>query len=169
MNKEGMKNMVKELNDVVAIKDTKELKKFLKPLYIIDNYTITAKDYIYFQESIYNIIKGCIEHKECREYPVKFKFYTKDTKTYTLQLRHFLVNVFLWYPFVNSDSISAGCISSGNVVCIISLNLLLLLNHSKNTSVPIVTFIIKEKSIDILLRLYNTSDTDLFTVVFLIL
>ena len=97
--KGGLHVKVKE--DVKEIKDKQELQKFLKPLYIINDYMITDSDYKLFQENIYNLLKGCIEKKECRECPVKFKFYVKDKTTHTLQFRHFLVNVFLWYPFVN--------------------------------------------------------------------
>lgn len=93
--------MSKLPTDVVAIPTTTELKKKLRALYIIDDYMKCADDYRAFQESIYTIIKGCFEHKECREYPVKFKFYLEDKKTYKMQLRHFVVNVFLWFPFVN--------------------------------------------------------------------
>ena len=87
--------------EVREIKDKQELQKFLKPMYVINDYMKSDADYKLFQENIYNLIKGCIEKKECRECPVKFKFYLKDKQTHTLQLRHFLVNVFLWYPFVN--------------------------------------------------------------------
>ena len=72
-----------EFNDVVAIPSTKELKKYLKPLYVIEEYTRSEEDYKDFQEKVYNYLKGCFEHKECREYPVKFKFYLDDKETYT--------------------------------------------------------------------------------------
>lgn len=80
--------------------NSKELQRHLKPLYIIEDYMKSDADYNIFQEKIYNIIKGCFEHKECREYKVKFKFYTTDKETHELELRHFLVNVFLWFPLV---------------------------------------------------------------------
>lgn len=98
--------MSSKVDDVVTIKDTKELSKWLKPLYIINDYMKYEEDYQKFQESIYNIIKGCFEHRECRTYPVKFKFYITDKETHTLELRLFLVNVFTWFPFVNLHGIS---------------------------------------------------------------
>ena len=91
--------------EVKFIPNKKELKSYLKPLYIIEEYTQSKEKYKDFQESIYTVIKGCFEIKECREYPVKFKFYLSDTKEHTLQLRHFIVNVFLWYPFINLHGI----------------------------------------------------------------
>ena len=87
--------------EVPVISNAKELSQYLKPLYIIDNVLKSSEDYNYFQECTYNIIKGCFEHKECREYPVKFKFYATDKKTHTVEFRHFIVNMFAWSPFVN--------------------------------------------------------------------
>lgn len=102
--KEGRKlKMSKSVTfrEVPEISNTEELSQYLKPLYIIDNVLKSAEDYNYFQECTYNIIKGCFEHKECREYPVKFKFYATDKKTHTIEFRHFIVNMFAWSPFVN--------------------------------------------------------------------
>lgn len=93
-------NNQRKVDDVPYIKNKKELSKYLKPLYIIENYMSTSDDYMEFQEKIYTIVKGCFEHKECREYPVKFKFYMNDTKVHTIQLRHFVINIFSWYPFI---------------------------------------------------------------------
>ena len=93
-------NNQRKVDDVPYIKSKKELSKYLKPLYIIENYMSTSDDYMAFQEKIYTIVKGCFEHKECREYPVKFKFYMNDTKVHTIQLRHFVINIFSWYPFI---------------------------------------------------------------------
>lgn len=80
--------------------NTEELKKGLKELYIIDDYMTSYDEYEKFIDSINNVIKGCIEHKECREYPIKFKFYRNDKTVHELQLRHFYVNIILWYPFI---------------------------------------------------------------------
>lgn len=93
------------LLDIPYIPNTTELKKYVKPLYIMEDVMKNKEDYIFFQESIYNIIKGCFEHKECREYPIKFKFYRTDKKSYTVELRHFIVEIFLWYPFVHLSDV----------------------------------------------------------------
>lgn len=89
------------MQEVKYIPNKKELAKYLSPMYIVHDYMRSMADYKKFQESMYNLIKGCFEIKECREYPVKFKFYLKEKETYTLQLRHFVVNVFAWFPFIN--------------------------------------------------------------------
>lgn len=86
-------------NDVEAIGSADELAGKLRPMYIIDNYLGSQEEYLKMVDNVYDILKGCIEIKECREYPVKFKFYISDKKSYELQLRHFLINLFLWYPF----------------------------------------------------------------------
>ena len=122
--------------DVVTIPNKNELKKYLKPLYIIEDYTKSQEDYLYFQEQIYNIIKGCFEHKECREYPVKFKFYIKDSEIHTLQLRHFIINVFSWYPFVNLHGIPNVLDETFIIDC--------------DTQIPKITDFINEKLIEIL-------------------
>lgn len=87
-------------NTVEAITSPLELKEKLESIYIIDNYISHGQDsYINFVETIYDIVKGCIEHKDCREFMVQFKFRERDKNLHRLQLRHFLINLFVWYPF----------------------------------------------------------------------
>ena len=96
---------MKKKYEVKEIKDAQELQDTLQSLYVIGSYTKTEDIYNDFQEEIYTIMKGCIEKKDCREFVVKFKFYPTDTEIHSLQFRHFLINVFLWYPFVHMDGI----------------------------------------------------------------
>ena len=93
-------------HEVPIISNDKELSQYLKPLYIIEDVMKNDEDYKYFEECTYNIIKGCFEHKECREHPVKFKFYKTDKKTHTVEFRHFIINMFLWSPFTNLYGVS---------------------------------------------------------------
>lgn len=86
---------------VREIKDGAELKECLRPLYVIDDHMETPEKYKEFEEELYTMMKGCFEKKECREFPVNFKFYKGDKKIHTLQFRYFMVNVFLWSPFVH--------------------------------------------------------------------
>lgn len=95
MNKEELEN------EVPSIKSVKELKPHLLSLYIVDDYMESKEKYEAFIDRIYNIIKGCFTIKECRTYPVKFKFYKEDTAVHTLELRMFLINLFAWYPFIS--------------------------------------------------------------------
>lgn len=93
------------LTDVPVINNRNELKEWLKPMYIISDFLVDYDSYRCFQQKLYNIIKGCFVIKECREYPVKFKFNKKDTKTYELQFRHFIINTIVWYPFVELNEL----------------------------------------------------------------
>ena len=131
-------------HEVVHIPDAKELKKHVKSLYIIEDYLKSVEDYRDFQERIYTIIKGCFEHQECREYPIKFKFYRKDTETHSLQLRHFVINVFMWFPFTNLYGISGVLTKDSIIDCVNEL--------------PHVTDFINDKII-IVLRDYSIRNT----------
>lgn len=94
-------------NEVPIITNVEELTKYLRPIYIIEDYLVSDEMYRKFQEDIYTVIKGCFEHKECREYMVKFKFYRDDTTIHELQFRHFITNAFLWYPFIHLYDVSS--------------------------------------------------------------
>lgn len=97
--------MEENIDFVKHIATVSEMKKHIRPLYIIDEYTESEEKYIEFRSSIEKLMQGCIEHKECREYPVKFKFYLNDKDTHTLQLRHFFVNVIMWFAFTELHGI----------------------------------------------------------------
>lgn len=91
---------------VPKIQKVEQLKKYLLDYYVIDDYMDSYDHYTEFQEKMYTLIKGCFEWRELRKYPIKFKFYDRDTNLYTLQLRHFVVNLFYWYPFVELHGIN---------------------------------------------------------------
>lgn len=91
--------------EVRHIHNTDELAYFMKPLYIIEDYTVDYDTYNLFMEEILNLVRGSFPIYECRTYPVHFKFTKEDTKTYSLELRKFLVNIILWYPFVEIHDI----------------------------------------------------------------
>lgn len=91
---------------VPAIRTIKELKRNLAEYYIIDEYMDSYEHYTELQEKIYTLVKGCFEWRRLRSYPVKFKFYYNDMKFHTLELRHFAINLFYWYPFVELHGIN---------------------------------------------------------------
>ena len=91
--------------DIPDIKTEQDLEMLIQGCYTLEYYLATEDIYEDFFQKMYAIIKGCIEKKGCREYPIKFKFYSSDTKTYTMQLRHFIVNLILWEPFVTVNEI----------------------------------------------------------------
>lgn len=86
-------------HEVPRIKTIPELKEYVNDLYIIDKYTESPKEYMNFVERIQNIVRGCIDIEECREYPIKFKFYKDEKETHEVSLRCFLYNICIWYPF----------------------------------------------------------------------
>lgn len=86
--------------DVPYIHNSKELALWLRPLYIIENYTCDYDTYKTFMIETMNILKGCFTINKCRTFPVRFKFYNKDKEEHVLEFRHFCVNIILWYPFV---------------------------------------------------------------------
>lgn len=90
---------------IPAIKTKEELKSKLRSFYVIDEFMENHEMYREFQEKIYDIIKGCYERRELRKYPVKFKFYDNDNKYRTLELRHFIINLFFWEPLVELHGI----------------------------------------------------------------
>lgn len=93
------------MKDVPIINNRKELKEWLKPLYIISDYLNSHDDYNIFITKLGNIVKGCFVIRECREFPIKFKFYKNDNETHELELRHFYVNMILWYPFIELNDL----------------------------------------------------------------
>lgn len=80
------------------IKTKRDLKRYIEPEYIIENHMKSSAQYKEFEEHIYNVVKGCYEIEECRNYPVKFRFYTSDMEQHKLPLKEFVLNIFLWSP-----------------------------------------------------------------------
>ena len=98
------------LLEVPKLNTVKDLKNLLRPIYIIEDYMDDYDTYEEFQIKLMNIICGCFASDEkirrtCIEYPIQFKFYREDNKSYKIQLRHFLYNVYLWYSFVEVSAI----------------------------------------------------------------
>lgn len=94
------KHIVVPKSMVPHIHNRKELELYIEPMYVIENHMNSYDEYKDFVMDIYNVIKGSFEIRECREYPVNFKFRADDKQTYQLQLRHFIINAFIWYALV---------------------------------------------------------------------
>ena len=93
------------IEHVPEINTVDELKPYLIDMFIIHTLMRDAETYTEVFEQLYDVIKGCFTVKACREYPVHFKFYPEDTEVYTVQFRHFIINLMLWYPFVTLNMI----------------------------------------------------------------
>lgn len=91
--------------DVPYIHNREELSRWLRPCYVLSKNMTDFDTYRDFVSQINNLLRGCFTIRQCREYPVHFRFNEKDKVDHTLQLRHFLVNLFLWYPFVNLNDL----------------------------------------------------------------
>ena len=74
-----------------------------KPL-IIDNVLHDKETYHDTFQDILDICKYAYEEKEIRERPIRFKFHSDDKKYHTMQLRHFLSNLVLWYGYMEADA-----------------------------------------------------------------
>lgn len=92
--------------DVPYIHNTKELGMWLKPLYVLNNHMNDYDSYNEFMARIMNILKGCYPIRNCREYPIHFKFHAKEKKEHVLEFRHFCINMILWYPFVELNDLN---------------------------------------------------------------
>ena len=91
--------------EVPVIKGKSDLKKFLKSMYIINEYMVDHDTYEDFKERIYNLVRASYVIYNCRTYPIKFKFYKDDKRSEKMELRHFLINLMLWYPFVELHNV----------------------------------------------------------------
>ena len=94
------------LEQVPYIHNTKELSMWTRPLYVLDNYMVDYETYNDFMTKLMNLLKGCFPIRQCREYPIHFKFHAKEKKEHVLEFRHFCVNMILWYPFVELNDLN---------------------------------------------------------------
>lgn len=83
----------------LKINNADDLMRVLKPVYVIDDYMETETKYNDLQNRMYDIINLCYRRKECRTYPVAYKFYKND-KVKKMEFRHFVINLFVWYSYV---------------------------------------------------------------------
>jgi hypothetical protein len=94
------KGTVNILKEVPYINNHEELAQYLKPLYIIENCISDEAEYNILRTKLLNLLRGSFVIRECREYPIKFKFRKSDKKVHELQFRHFYINFILWQPFI---------------------------------------------------------------------
>lgn len=77
------------------------LEKINDEVYVIDEIIDNGrKEYLAHIDTIYDYVKAGFEKKQFREFPVKFKFHSDDSRVYVLQLRHYLTNLMFWCPIV---------------------------------------------------------------------
>lgn len=93
------------LRDVPYIHNTEELEEWLEPRCCIEKKLQSYEVYDDFLTKMNNLLLGSFPIRECREYPIKFKYNEKDKKYHKMQFRHFLVNLILWRPFVELNDL----------------------------------------------------------------
>ena len=74
------KGTVNILKEVPYINNHEELAQYLKPLYIIENCISDEAEYNILRTKLLNLLRGSFVIRECREYPIKFKFRKSDKK-----------------------------------------------------------------------------------------
>jgi len=104
-NEEDLDKQVDLIKEVPYINNHEELAAYLKPLYIINNYLQDDDTYNIFMAKLSNLLRGSFVIRECREYPVRFKFRKHDTKEHVLEFRHFFINMILWQPFIEINEL----------------------------------------------------------------
>ena len=92
------------MDTIMTEKEAEKIRKEIttelnNTIYALDEYVIEVDIYKDFVEKFYNFIKAGFEHKSFREHPVRFTF-PDSQEIITLQLRHFLTNLFFWEPMV---------------------------------------------------------------------
>ena len=90
---------------IPVIHNTDELAVWLRPTYTLKEYFVDYDTYNTFLTKLMNLLRASFPIKECREYPIKFRFNPKERKYQTLQFRHFMVNLILWLPFVELNDL----------------------------------------------------------------
>ena len=98
--KEQKITLIDKESGVPFIHNTEELQLFLQPSYLISDILKDYDTYNNTMKKIVNVVRGSFPIRECREFPIKFKFNSKEKKFHTIELRLFMINLILWGPFV---------------------------------------------------------------------
>lgn len=100
-----VERMFEDEHVLPRIKTMEEFEQKIKPLYVIEEYAGSRRQYKEFKKQLQIIAIGSFHKGAFMQHPVKFKFYKEDKDTYELEFRAFLYNVFLWYPMVELQGI----------------------------------------------------------------
>lgn len=81
------------------------LEKYDGIFLIMDDVLSSKRSYRIIYQDILDIFKWGFEVDEIRKKEISFKFREDDKKMYTMQMRHLLSNLVLWYSFVEMDNV----------------------------------------------------------------
>ena len=93
------------IKQIPVIHNTMELASWLRPNYTLKEYLVDYDTYNDFLAKMMNLLRATFTIRECREYPIKFRFNERDKTWQTLQFRHFIVNLILWLPFIELNDL----------------------------------------------------------------
>lgn len=71
---------------------------------VVDEYMAEKAKYKNLIETVFQYLRDGFEFKELREAPVYYRFH-EDTHVMSMQLRHFLTNLFFWRPLIALDAV----------------------------------------------------------------
>lgn len=85
------------------------LYEYSSSMLILDDVLATEESYQYVYQDILDLLKYAMEVKYVREMPINFIIHRPDkgeeSKIETLEARHFLSNMVLWYAFLKMDRV----------------------------------------------------------------
>ena len=100
------------------------INNFSNQCFVIEELMESEDKYSDFTDYIYDCIKAGFEYKELRECPVYFRFHP-NTDINTMQLRHFLTNLFFWEPAIVLSAVDEFHLLILRIILIIKLLFLL--------------------------------------------
>lgn len=93
--------MIYDLPTIRTVEDCQ--REFPSTIIISHHDTYEKFDQMY--DKVYRAICACYEIPACVSFPIKFKFYVDDPKTYELSMPKFLLNINAWRPLIELNSL----------------------------------------------------------------
>lgn len=82
-----------------TIRRVEDCEREFPDVIVISKYnTYDRFDDLYYK--VYYAICACVEIPECVSFPIKFKFYPEDDRTYELSMPKFMLNLNAWRPLI---------------------------------------------------------------------
>lgn len=94
----------KIMYNLPIIRTVQDCEREFPDVIIISNYNTYDKfDDLFYK--VYYAMCACVEIPECISFPIRFKFYKDDDKTYVLSMPKFLLNINAWRPLIELNSV----------------------------------------------------------------
>ena len=86
--------------------DYEKFDSFLNnEVFVVHGIMESKKTFKSFLNELYLYMKQGFELEKVRKHPITYKFKAKDKETYTMEVRHFIVNLMLWSAFIRYDRV----------------------------------------------------------------